>query len=60
MAKIDKKIAKLEERIAELNQYIQKSLGKKDSRTDEINVPKTMEQIKDLTNQLNKMKDQNV
>ena len=51
MSKVDKKKTKLNEKIAQLETLLQTSLGKKDSRTNEIDVPGTLRQIADLKKQ---------
>lgn len=53
MSKNDKKAKKLQARIDELENFLKTSLGKKDSATKEIDVPKTMRQIAELKAQLN-------
>ncbi len=53
--KNDKKKAKLAARIASMEAELSSSLGKKDSRTVEINVPAHMRQIAELKAQLGRM-----
>jgi hypothetical protein len=52
MSKPDKKKAKLQSAITALEAKLQQSLGKKDSRTVEIDVPGTLRQIAVLKKQL--------
>lgn len=56
MGKIDKKKAKLQERIAELEGLMVESLTKKTSTTREINVPSITRQIDELKKQLRDLK----
>lgn len=55
MSKIDKKKQKLSGEITRLEKEIQTSLGKKDSRTPEINVPGHLRKIADLKAELAKL-----
>ncbi len=55
MSKPDKKKTRLQERINELETLVKTSLGKKDSRTAEINLPKVMGEIANLKAQLGKL-----
>lgn len=55
MAKVDKKKQKLQADITRLETELQTSLGKKDSRTAEIDVPGTLRKIADLKAQLTKL-----
>lgn len=50
--KIEKKRRKLQEQIELLESQVRISLGKKDSRTDEINVPDLMRKIADYRAQI--------
>jgi hypothetical protein len=56
MAKIDKKIIKLEERIKELEEIVRENLTKKTSNTAEINVGKIQSDILQLKKQLQVLK----
>lgn len=56
MAKIDKKRAKLFERIEYLEDEMRNSLVKKTSNTREINIPEQLSKIKDLKLQLDNLK----
>jgi hypothetical protein len=53
--KTEKKKKKLLDRIAELETELRQSLGKKDSRTVEIDVPSQMRKIADLQAQVSRM-----
>ena len=55
MGKRDKKIKKLEDRIATLQEELRLSLTKKDSSTVEIDVPTQRRKIQDLQRQLNEL-----
>lgn len=48
MSKVDKKKQKLQDQINLLETMLQTSLGKKDSRTTEIDVPGTLRKIAEL------------
>ena len=48
MSKEDKKRAKLESRLVELESFLTTSLGKKDSTKVEVDIPKLMREITDL------------
>lgn len=55
MSKVEKKKRKLSEEITRLETELQTSLGKKDSRTPEINVPGQLRKIADLKAELVKL-----
>lgn len=55
MSKIEKKKAKIQERIDTLENELRTSLTKKTSNTREINVPSYQRQIQELKTQLLKM-----
>jgi signal transduction histidine kinase len=52
MSRIDKKKLKLHDRIIDLEQFLRTSLGKKDSTSREVSVPKIMQEIAELKAQL--------
>lgn len=56
MAKIDKKKAKLQERIEFLEDEMRTALGKKTSDTKEINIPNQLSKINELKLQLKNLK----
>jgi hypothetical protein len=56
MAKIDKKRAKLQERIEFLENELKTSLGKKTHDSNEINVPNQLSKINELRIQLKNLK----
>ncbi len=56
MGKIEKKKAKLQERIEYLEDELKTSLGKKTSDTKEIDIASHMRKISDLKKELNQLK----
>lgn len=53
MSKVDKKKAKIQERITSLEETLRNSLGKKSSSSNEISVPKITEELNRLRKELN-------
>lgn len=56
MGKVDKKIAKLKERISTLEKELLDSLTKKDSNTAEINIASHQRKIQEARMELSKLK----